>query len=145
MTEQADEELAPLYIQWIEKAESDYLVARRAAQAGDQALSAEVVCFHVQQCIEKYAKAFLQEQGISSERTDSQMTFLYSQCASIASEFHTYQSDFKRLDDFGIDLLYPGRSADENDAREAMVSLTRMREFTRRKLGLDRPPTPKGD
>ena len=134
-----------LTAEWVKKAESDYRVARRAAQAGDQALSAEVVCFHVQQCIEKYAKAFLQEHGISSERTDSQMTFLYSQCASIASEFQTYQSDFKRLDDFGIDILYPGHSATESDARKATAILKRAREFIRRKLGLDQPPTSKGD
>ena len=134
-----------LTTEWVKKAESDYRVARRAAQAGDQALSAEAICFHVQQCIEKYAKAFLQEQGISSERTDSKMEFLYSQCTSIAPEFQTYQSDFKRLDDFGIDILYPGHAATESDVREAMVILTRAREFIRRKLGLDQPPLSKGD
>ena len=135
----------PLTIEWIEKAESDYRVARRATQAGDQALSAEIICFHVQQCIEKYAKAFLQEQDISSERTDSKMESLYSQCVSVASEFRAHESDFKRLDDFGIDILYPGHAATESDVREAMVILTRAREFIRRKLGLDQPPLSKGD
>ena len=69
---------------------------------------------------------------------------LYSTCVSIKPDFGEYRGDFERLDDFGIDILYPGHSATESDAREAMVILKRAREFIRRKLGLENPPTSKG-
>ena len=43
--------------EWIAKAEEDYLVATRELKADPPALDA--VCFHAQQCIEKYMKAYI--------------------------------------------------------------------------------------
>ena len=52
--------------EWIAKAEEDYLVATRELGAKPPALDA--VCFHAQQCIEKYMKAILQENDIAFEK-----------------------------------------------------------------------------
>lgn len=47
--------------EWIERAEGDWKVAQREMQAADPVWN--VVCFLVQQCVEKYLKAFLEEQN----------------------------------------------------------------------------------
>jgi len=44
--------------EWVEKAEADYRTAEREARVR-KAPSHDVVCFHAQQCAEKYLKAFL--------------------------------------------------------------------------------------
>jgi len=52
--------------EWIEKAEGDLKVARRETQTADPVYDA--VCFHAQQCAEKYLKAVLEEHNISGRR-----------------------------------------------------------------------------
>jgi len=133
-----------LTTEWVEKAESDYRAAQGLLPAIEPSGFVEAVCFHSQQCVEKYAKAFLQEHDIPSERADSRMEPLYSTCVSIEPDFGEYRGDFERLDDFGIEILYPGYSATTNDAREAMDIVTRFRTFIRSKLSLDQPSTSKG-
>ena len=123
-----------LTAEWVEKAEGDYRVAVRESQATDPP-EPDAVCFHAQQCVEKYAKAFLQERGIVFERTHN-MAYLHSSCAAADSGFDEYRLDFERLEDYSVDIRYPGDSAAEADAREAMVIAARVREFIRRKLGL---------
>ena len=52
--------------EWVEKAEGDLKVARREGQTADQVYDA--VCFHAQQCAEKYLKAWLEEHNIAFPR-----------------------------------------------------------------------------
>lgn len=127
--------MKPITAKWIEKAESDYRVARRSLQA--EPLPADVICFHVQQCIEKYVKAFLQEQGIPVEYADSKMASLLLDCASADPDFESYRNDFEQLDQFGIKTLYPGRWASQQDVLDASAILERVRPFIRSKLGLE--------
>jgi len=123
-----------LTAEWVKKAEEDFRVMAREARVIDQP-SFDAVCFHAQQCIEKYAKAFLQERNIEFERVHD-MAYLHSTCAAVDPEFDPYNVDFKLLDDYSVDIRYPDDWAAENDAREAVVVASRLREFIRRKLGL---------
>jgi HEPN domain-containing protein len=51
--------MSDLYLQeWIQKAEEDYTVATTLARKRKQP-TPSTVCFHCQQCAEKYLKAFL--------------------------------------------------------------------------------------
>ena len=125
--------------EWVVKAESDYRVAMREAQVTDQP-SYDAVCFHAQQCAEKYAKAFLQENNIEFERTHN-MQYLLSLCMSAETNFDQYKPDFELLDDFSVDIRYPGDFATDEDARAAIESMKRVREFVRSKLGASEPQT----
>ncbi|NUO80279.1 HEPN domain-containing protein [candidate division KSB1 bacterium] len=120
--------------EWVIKAESDYRVAMRESQVTEQP-SYDAVCFHAQQCAEKYAKAFLQENSIEFERTHN-MLYLLSLCLSAEAAFDQYKPDFEFLDDFSVDVRYPGDFADDEDARAAIESMKRVRSFVRSKLGL---------
>ena len=52
--------------EWIAKAEADWRVANREIRVQHGA-SYDAVCFHSQQCVEKYLKAFLQEKSPHSK------------------------------------------------------------------------------
>jgi len=120
--------------EWIEKVEADYRVAVRESRVTDQP-SYDAVCFHAQQCAEKYAKAFLQERNIVFERTHN-MIYLYSLCATIDPEFERCRDDFELLDDYSVDIRYPGDFATTDEALAVIHFLNRIREFVRGKLGL---------
>jgi HEPN domain-containing protein len=46
-----------LTAEWVQKAEGDFLVAQKMLRARKQPVY-DAVCFHSQQCAEKYLKAF---------------------------------------------------------------------------------------
>ncbi len=125
--------------EWVKKAEGDYRVAMREAQATDPP-EPDAVCYHCQQCIEKYAKAFLQEHTVAFERTHS-MKYLHSKCVLLDAGFTEYKADFERLDEYSSDIRYPGDDAAEEDARTALEIMRRLRALFRIKLGLDQPPS----
>jgi HEPN domain-containing protein len=53
---------------WTEKAEQDFLAAEELVRSGDERLTG-IVCFHAQQCAEKYLKALLVYQGVAFPKT----------------------------------------------------------------------------
>lgn len=127
--------------EWIEKAEGDYRVATREAEIKDEP-AYEAICFHSQQCIEKYAKAFLQEQSIEPKRTHD-MEFLLAECAQVDEDFKKYLADFAMLDDYSVDARYPGGHASKEDAENAVECMKRARLFIRSKLNLPEEDSPK--
>lgn len=52
--------------EWVKKAEADYGVMVREAKLMKEP---DPICFHAQQCIEKYAKGFLQMHAVAFART----------------------------------------------------------------------------
>jgi HEPN domain-containing protein len=60
--------MKPLTSEWVEKAEGDFATASREIRAR-KSPNFDAVCFHAQQCAEKYLKALLQEAGVQFGRT----------------------------------------------------------------------------
>lgn len=60
--------MKPITQEWVSKAEGDFATAQRELQV-QQTPNYDAVCFHSQQCIEKYLKACLQEENISFSKT----------------------------------------------------------------------------
>lgn len=67
--------MKPLTREWVEKAEGDFATARRELRVR-QAPNYDAVCFHAQQCAEKYLKACLQEADIPFGRTHNLLALL---------------------------------------------------------------------
>lgn len=130
-----------LFLKWIAKAERDLHTAQYLGQLNDSRLL-DTICFYYQQCAEKYVKAFLLSCGKSVESHDTYMKDLYVEALTVAPEFETYKADFDQLDGFGIDILYPGRSASFADIQPNAQAVKHLRAFIRQKLGLDQPGTP---
>jgi HEPN domain-containing protein len=66
MTEQPD--LIHEVARWVEKAEHDFLAAEHAMELAEKGLT-DIVCFHCQQCAEKYLKALLVFRGAAFPKT----------------------------------------------------------------------------
>ncbi|MDE0687604.1 MAG: HEPN domain-containing protein [Candidatus Poribacteria bacterium] len=121
----------PLTLEWIEKAEEDYNAAKWLQQSPNPVHNS--ICFHVQQCIEKYLKAWLQEANISAPRTHN-LEELLALILPTLPEWSHWQSDFKIITEYAVDPRYPGGSATADDTQHAMLMCDEVRQAVRTQL-----------
>ena len=98
-----NEETKQYIRQWIAKAADDLIVIEKLTQFEVVATSA--VCFHCQQVVEKYLKAYLIANGVEIRKTHN-IEFLLAECEEFDADFGGI--DPKDLNDFGVDVRYPG-------------------------------------
>ena len=104
-----DPEAESLLRQWIDKADADLEVARRlAAEAAGNLRIREIVGFHCQQAAEKYLKAFLTRCQIEFPKTHDIKLLLELAGDPLAGSL----SDAKWLTPFGVEIRYPGDTAE---------------------------------
>ena len=123
----------PLTLEWIEKAEEDYNGAKWLQQSPNPLHNA--ICFHVQQCIEKYLKAWLQEANIRPPRTHNLEELLDLIVPTLPAWYQWY-SDFKRITGYAVDPRYPGDSRTSEDTQHAMHICNEVRQTVRTALKL---------
>jgi HEPN domain-containing protein len=114
--------------EWIAKAEEDYLVATRELEATPPALDA--VCFHAQQCIEKYMKAILQENDIAFEKIHD-LDILLQMVRSFIPALEDCRDDLIKLSAYAVDVRYPGFKISEEEARECVDSMEKIQQVIR--------------
>ncbi len=114
--------------EWIAKAEKDYLVATRELKA--EPLAAEAVCFHAQQCIEKYMKAILQENEVEFEKIHD-LDVLLGQCTDFIPELKNFRDDLIKLSTYAVDVRYPGSDVSEEEAKECAEIMEKIRNIIR--------------
>ncbi|MDE0482686.1 MAG: HEPN domain-containing protein [Candidatus Poribacteria bacterium] len=123
----------PLTLEWIEKAENDYAAVQQLLQASNPLH--DIICFHVQQCIEKYLKAWLQEANISFSKTHD-LQELLDLVVPTESTWQTWKPDFKIISTYAVDSRYPGDSATAENTQHAMQICEEVRQAIRTKLEL---------
>lgn len=99
--------------EWIERAEGDWKVAQREMHVTDPVWN--VVCFLVQQCAEKYLKAFLEEQNISFGKTHD-LVVLLDLTAGRLPELKTMRTQLAYLSPFAVTARYPGAQTNQQTA-----------------------------
>lgn len=114
--------------EWVEKAEGDYRVALLAFRAKRSAYDA--VCFHAQQCIEKYLKAALQAHGLRFSRTHD-LGQLYQLGRSLFSELSIDIESLSELTSYAVEYRYPGYRAGKQDARDSVAHMKHIRSVLR--------------
>jgi len=124
----------PLTEEWVKKAESDRATAERELRASAEP-NFDAVCFHSQQCVEKYFKACLHELGIAFPKTHDLSTLL-ALLLPIEPSWAKLRTDLQELTSFAIGYRYPGLIADKKVARKALADCKRIRTACRRSLGL---------
>jgi HEPN domain-containing protein len=117
-----------------EKAEGDYELAEIALLSGRQRVN-DGVCFHAQQCAEKYLKAYLYEHSRAFPKIHK-LHELLDLCVSLDGSFETQRSTLTGLEPYAVEVRYLGLSADAEDAKTAFADLNSFRAFIRAKLGL---------
>jgi HEPN domain-containing protein len=127
------------------KAENDFAAAQRLIrQEPDESPLPDIVCFHCQQCVEKYLKAYLQEHDLRFRLTHPLLPLL-ELCLSIDPEFEQQREDLTRLEGYSVAVRYPGVEVTFELAERALAAAGRVRSFIRTKLEIDNPPALKGD
>lgn len=122
--------------EWVEKAENDYDAAELTLN-GREAPIIDAVCFHPQQCAEKYLKAYLQDHLVRFERRHELIPLL-ELCLILDTEFETLRESLQSLEQYAVLIRYPGLIVPADMAEQAFRSASRIREYMRGKLGLNR-------
>jgi HEPN domain-containing protein len=118
---------------WIKKAEADFAAAKQLGRRRDPLH--DIVCFHCQQCAEKYLKALLEERGQRVPRTH----LLVSLLPLLAPHYPSLRSLRAGLDfltRFAVDTRYPGDQASKRQAQAALRWVDKVRKVVRTLLGI---------
>jgi len=120
--------------EWIAKAETDFSAARFLLERNEAEI-VDAVCFHCQQCAEKYLKGFLDEKGLAFPKEHT-LGPLVKLANAFDPEFEVLRQYSERLENYAVAIRYPGASATRSQAEAALVAATQIRRFVRHKLDL---------
>lgn len=126
--------MKPITEQWIDKAEGDWEAAGRAWEAQDSP-PYDHVCFHSHECAEKYLKGRLVEADAAFPKTHN-LPHLLTLLLPLEPGWHVLEPDLLGLKAFGVSIIYPGKKADQADAKSALCFCRSVRETVRLSLGL---------
>jgi HEPN domain-containing protein len=113
---------------WLEKAEKDLLSANHEFSFKDRVL--ESICFHCQQAVEKYIKAYLIYLEITFGKTH-EIGELITLCEHKDTSISALKEEADKLTDYSVDLRYPDDALfiDIKDAREAIEIALKVKNF----------------
>jgi HEPN domain-containing protein len=126
--------MKPLTSEWVEKAEGDFATAKREIRVR-KTPNFDAVCFHAQQCAEKYLKALLQEADLPFGKTHHLISLL-DLVLSIYTSWELFRPHLQNLNAYSVSIRYPGESADKVVARDALKLANIVRSEARKALGL---------
>jgi HEPN domain-containing protein len=126
--------MKPLTHEWSQKAEGDYAVAATLWQAENPVYDA--ICFHAQQCLEKYLKAWLVELEIDFPKTHD-LEALAKQCLPSLPDLAAFMDALRFLTSFAVEIRCPGTFAEHQDAEDCWQTSVQTRALIRRHLGLE--------
>ena len=120
--------------EWIQKAEDDFEIAsllrrRRKHRHYD------AICFHCQQCVEKYLKARLVEANIAFPKIHD-LARLLDRALPVEPLWGPMRLPLQALTEYAVEFRYPGEFAAEKDAHTAYQSCKEIRKLVRESLGL---------
>jgi HEPN domain-containing protein len=126
--------MKPMTTEWIAKAEGDFAIMERECQVTDNP-NYDGICFHAQQCAEKYLKARLCEVDITFSKIHD-LVALLDQVLEVEPTWESFREDLAYLSDFAVTFRYPGESADTESAIDSQHRCHRFRNAARDVLGL---------
>jgi HEPN domain-containing protein len=116
--------------EWIDKAEGDFETASREINVPAHP-NYDAVCFHAQQCAEKYLKAAIIDKEKEFPRTHD-LLMLLDILLPHEPALEVFRSDLTALSAIGIEVRYPGTCADQEDAAVAIKTAEAIRTAMRR-------------
>jgi HEPN domain-containing protein len=116
--------------QWVEKAENDLKTAAHTLELGVECPT-DTVCFHAQQCVEKYLKALLIFEGKDISRTHHISELVRMLPATIRPDLSPSEQEL--LTDYAVSTRYPGDydAIPLAEARRAVQIARRVRKQVR--------------
>ncbi len=126
--------MKPTTAEWIEKAEGDFATMQRESRARKNP-NYDAICFHAQQCAEKYLKARLSEADISFGKVHD-LAALLDHVLAVQPDWEVFREDLAYLSDFAVSFRYPGESANKESALDAVRKCRFFRKIARSIFGL---------
>ncbi len=126
--------MKPITAEWASKAEGDFATLERESRVRKHP-NYDGICFHAQQCTEKYLKARLSEAGVKFTKIHD-LSALLEVVLAIEPSWEDFREDLAYLSDFAVAFRYPGESADREFAVSARKRCRRFRDAARKALGL---------
>jgi len=129
------EVIKTLVNKWIKKADNDLLTVERELSFKDPVT--DTVCFHCQQAVEKYLKAFLVYHQIYFPKTHKIMDLL-ELCATVDTSFKNELNEADNLTDYAVELRYPDVwiEPDIQETEEAFKIAKNVKKFVLNKLSI---------
>ena len=118
---------------WVKKAEEDYALAVQGSQSDVPVHDG--VCFHCQQCAEKYLKGLLEELGLPVPKTHT-LVLLLAALASHHPSLRSFRRGLVFLTPFAVDTRYRGDDATKRQAVSAVRLTQKVRDSARQLLGI---------
>jgi HEPN domain-containing protein len=120
-------------LEWVKKAEEDFSTIEQLFIEGKR-LPLAVVCFHAQQCIEKYLKAYLIERNLPFDKIHNLVT-LIDQILPVMPEWDIRRDAMGVLTNFAVLSRYPDEVTINRKITQDAVDITlEMRELIRTEL-----------
>src|SRR5213593_954405 len=94
--------------EWVRKAEEDYVLAKQGRRSKVPVHNG--VCFHCQQCAEKYLKGLLEELGLSIPKTH-ELDLLRTSLLPHYPSLRGLHRGLTFLTSFAVAIRYPGDNA----------------------------------
>ena len=121
-----------LTAEWVAKAEGDFATMQRERRARKNP-NYDGVCFHAQQCAEKYLKALLQEADLPIKRTHNLLVLLNDALPTFPF-LELMCDNLKWLENYAVVFRYPGETASKKNAVVACAFCASIREVIRAHL-----------
>lgn len=123
-------EVARVIQQWVQKADNDLKNATHTLKLG-RAAPTDTICFHAQQCVEKYLKALLIHKDRDFSKTHFLSALLDLLPANLRPDLSTEEQEL--LTDYAVSARYPGdwEPISLAEARRAVQVARRIRKQIR--------------
>ena len=123
------EKVSLVVSEWVLKAENDLLVAAHTLKLGKDTPT-DTVCFHAQQCIEKYLKALLVFKGLDFLKTHNFKKLMALLPAR--TRLNLTVDEQERITDYAAGARYPGwQDISLSETRRAVAVARRVRKEIR--------------
>lgn len=118
--------------EWVRKAEQDFILAKQVI--GSKTPLHDAVCFHCQQCAEKYLKGLMEESGLPIPKTHD-LEHLLGTLIFNYPTLNSLRRGLLFLTSFAVNYRYPGMNATKRKALAALRWARRTRDSSRSSLG----------
>ena len=127
----------PLTQEWVQRGEADYITVQQLLSTANSLLH-NIICFHAQQCIEKYLKSWLQEANMPVPRTHN-LEELLALIVPTLPDWGDWKPDFKIITKYAVEPRYPGDPVTVENTQHACSICDEVRQAVRTQLKLAMP------
>lgn len=124
--------------EWFRKGENDLIAAQMIIKNLEP--PTDTICFHAQQCAEKYLKGYLTLHNVEVGKTHD-LVNLNNCCRGVDSDFEILAEACEKLTGYAVEVRYPGDFCDYTleESGEAIALAKKVRDFILERADLSSP------